>query len=63
MAYVNGFLAPVRKDQLDAYKKTAQLFADFVMAHGAIQSVGDRRRGPGLGQADLVPPRRRPAGR
>lgn len=39
MAYVNGFLAPVHKDQLDAYKKTAQLFADFVMAHGAIQSV------------------------
>lgn len=39
MAYVNGFLAPVRKDQLDAYKKTAEVFSRFVMAHGAISAA------------------------
>ena len=44
MAYVNGFLSPVRKDQLDAYKRTAEVFCRFVMAHGAIsvaETVGE----------------------
>ena len=39
MAYVNGFLAPVAKDQLDQYEKTSAVFAKAAMANGAISCV------------------------
>ena len=44
MAYVNGFLAPLQKDQLENYKKVSDLFAKGAMANGAIscvESVGE----------------------
>ena len=36
MAYVNGFLAPVAKDQLEAYKAVSRIFSRAVIANGAI---------------------------
>ena len=44
MAYVNGFLAPVARNQLDAYRRTSEAFSRAVMANGAlscVESVGD----------------------
>ena len=44
MAYVNGFLAPVAKDQLDRYRKTSEVFAKVAIRAGAIstcESVGE----------------------
>ena len=44
MAYVNGFLAPVRKDRLDQYKTVSEIFSKAVMANGAVmcaENVGD----------------------
>ncbi|MET3664552.1 DUF1428 family protein [Caulobacter sp. 1776] len=39
MAYVDGFLVPVRKDKLDAYKALAQKGGDVWMEHGALSYV------------------------
>jgi uncharacterized protein YbaA (DUF1428 family) len=39
MAYVDGFLVPVPKDKLDAYKEMAQLGAKVWMEYGALSYV------------------------
>ena len=39
MAYVDGFVVPVPKDKLDAYKELARLCATVWKEHGAITSV------------------------
>lgn len=39
MAYVDGFLVPVPKDKLDAYKEMARLGAEVWMEHGALSYV------------------------
>ena len=44
MAYVNGLLAPLHRDQLDAYRRVSEVFAKAAMANGALsicESVGD----------------------
>jgi uncharacterized protein YbaA (DUF1428 family) len=44
MAYVDGFVIPVRKDQLDAYKALAQTASEVWMELGAlsyVECVGD----------------------
>lgn len=35
MAYVDGFVLPVRKDRLEAYRKSAQLASSVWKEHGA----------------------------
>jgi uncharacterized protein YbaA (DUF1428 family) len=55
MAYVNGFLAPVPKDQLEAYKKTAQLFAKAAMANGALSCVESFAEGLEWGKQTSFP--------
>ncbi len=39
MAYVDGFLVPVPKDKLDAYKEMAELGAKVWMEYGALSYV------------------------
>ena len=39
MAYVDGFLVPVPKDKLDAYKEMARLGAEVWMEYGALSYV------------------------
>jgi uncharacterized protein YbaA (DUF1428 family) len=39
MAYVDGFVIPVPKDKLDAYKALAKLCAQVWKEHGALASV------------------------
>ena len=39
MAYVDGFLVPVPKDKLDAYKALAQKASEVWMEHGALSYV------------------------
>jgi len=39
MAYVDGFVVPVPKDKLDAYKALAQKGAEVWMEHGALSYV------------------------
>jgi uncharacterized protein YbaA (DUF1428 family) len=39
MAYVDGFVIPVPKDKLDAYKAQATLCAQVWKEHGALKSV------------------------
>jgi uncharacterized protein YbaA (DUF1428 family) len=39
MAYVDGFVIPVPKDKLDAYKDLARLCAGVWKEHGAITTV------------------------
>ncbi len=39
MAYVDGFVIPVRKDKLDAYKALAQKASEVWMEHGALSYV------------------------
>lgn len=39
MAYVDGFLVPVPKDKLDAYKEMAGLGAEVWMGYGALSYV------------------------
>jgi len=39
MAYVDGFLVPVPKDKLDAYKEMAELGAKLWMEYGALSYV------------------------
>jgi uncharacterized protein YbaA (DUF1428 family) len=39
MAYVDGFVLPVPKKKLDAYRKMARLGAKVWMEHGALQYV------------------------
>ncbi len=39
MAYVDGFVIPVRKDQLDAYKALAQTASEVWMELGALSYV------------------------
>ena len=44
MAYVDGFVIPVPKDKLDAYKSLARLCNDVWREHGAIdyvETIGD----------------------
>jgi uncharacterized protein YbaA (DUF1428 family) len=44
MAYVDGFVVPVRKDQLDAYKALAHKASEIWLEHGAltyVESVGE----------------------
>lgn len=44
MAYVNGFLAPVRKDRLEQYKAVSETFSKAAMANGALmcaENVGE----------------------
>lgn len=36
MAYVDGFIVPVPKDKIDAYKKTAELARDVWTEYGAL---------------------------
>jgi uncharacterized protein YbaA (DUF1428 family) len=36
MTYVDGFLLPLKKDKLDAYRKMATLGRDVWMEHGAL---------------------------
>ena len=55
MAYVNGFLAPLQKDQLDAYKKTSQAFAKAAMANGAISVVESIGEGMDWGKITSFP--------
>lgn len=37
MAYVNGFIVPVPKDKLDAYRKLARKAGKIWMEHGALE--------------------------
>jgi uncharacterized protein YbaA (DUF1428 family) len=39
MAYVDGFLVPVPKDKLDAYKEMARVASEVWMDHGALSYV------------------------
>jgi uncharacterized protein YbaA (DUF1428 family) len=39
MAYVDGFVVPVPKDKLDAYKALAQKASEVWMEHGALSYV------------------------
>ena len=39
MAYVDGFLVPVRKDKLDEYKALARQCAEVWKSHGALSYV------------------------
>ena len=39
MAYVDGFVIPVAKDKLDAYKQLAAICAQVWKEHGALSSV------------------------
>lgn len=39
MAYVDGFLVPVPRDKLDAYKEMARIGAEVWMEHGALSYV------------------------
>jgi uncharacterized protein YbaA (DUF1428 family) len=39
MAYVDGFVVPVRKDQLDAYKALARKASEIWLEHGALTYV------------------------
>lgn len=55
MAYVNGFLAPLRTDQLEAYKKTSQAFAKAAMANGAISVVESFAEGLDWGKQTSFP--------
>ena len=55
MAYVNGFLAPLRKDQLEAYKKTSAAFAKAAMANGAISVVETFAEGLDWGKQTSFP--------
>ena len=44
MAYVDGFVIPVSKDKLEAYKEMARLGGKIWMEHGALsylESIGD----------------------
>ena len=44
MAYVDGFVIPVPKDKLDAYKEMARLGCEVWMGYGALaymETVGD----------------------
>lgn len=36
MAYVDGFIVPVKKSKLDAYRKLAELAREVWLDHGAI---------------------------
>ena len=39
MAYVDGFVVPVRKDQLEAYKALARKASEIWLEHGALTYV------------------------
>jgi uncharacterized protein YbaA (DUF1428 family) len=44
MAYVDGFLIPLKKDRLEAYKDLARLGGEVWMGHGAlsyVECIGD----------------------
>jgi uncharacterized protein YbaA (DUF1428 family) len=55
MAYVNGFLAPVAKDQLHAYRRTSEIFARAVMREGAISCVESVGEGMDWGKQTSFP--------
>ncbi len=55
MAYVNGFLAPVAKDQLHKYESTSRIFAKAVMANGAISCVESVGEGMEWGKVTSFP--------
>ncbi len=55
MTYVNGFLAPVRKDQLDRYKAVSQIFSKAVMANGAVMCAENVGEGLGWGDQTSFP--------
>jgi len=39
MSYIDGFVLPLKDDQLDEYTKLAEMFAKKAVSHGAIGSV------------------------
>ena len=55
MAYVNGFLAPLQKDQLEAYTKTSKAFAKAAMANGCISVVESIGEGMDWGKVTSFP--------
>ena len=55
MAYVNGFLAPLQKDQIENYKKPSAAFAKVAMANGAISCVESFAEGLDWGQQTSFP--------
>ncbi len=55
MAYVNGYLAPVARDQLDAYRRTSEAFSKAVMANGAISCVESFAEGLDWGKQTSFP--------
>lgn len=60
--YVDGFVLPVKKSKLDAYKKVARLAGRVFLEHGALryhECVGEEMQVPcGMPFPELVAPKR-----